>query len=80
MTPITYLFIQSKVLPFNAPALNSANLNIPGTQIEVKVTRSGKAVTLINLLRYEPETVLRVFNEVCYLMSIPKLKKKITQS
>lgn len=38
MTPITHLFLQSNVLPFNTPALNSANLNVPGTQTEVKVT------------------------------------------
>ena len=73
MTPITHLFVESKVLPFNTPTLNSANLNITGTQTEVKVTRTGKAVTLINLSLYEPETVLRVFNEVFYLMSIPEL-------
>lgn len=45
VTPITHLFLQSKILPFNTPALNSANLNIPGTQTEVQVTRTGKAVT-----------------------------------
>ena len=73
VTPITHLFLQSNVLPFNTPALNSANLNVPGTQTEVKVTRTGKAVTLINLSLYEPETVLRVFNEIFYLMSIPEL-------
>ena len=53
VTPITQLFLQSKILPFNTPALNSANLNIPGTQTEVQVTRTGKAVTLINLSLYE---------------------------
>lgn len=73
VTPITHLFLQSNVLPFNTPALNSANLNVPGTQTEVKVMRTGKAVTLINLSLYEPETVLRVFNEIFYLMSIPEL-------
>lgn len=30
-------------------------------------------MTLINLSLYEPETVLRVFNEIFYLMSIPEL-------
>lgn len=73
VTPITHLFLQSKILPFNTPALNSANLNIPGTQTEVQVTSTGKAVTLINLSLYEPETVLRVFNEIFYLMSLPEL-------
>lgn len=39
----------------------------------VNVTRTGRAVTLLNLSLYEPETVLRVFNEIFYLMSIPEL-------
>ncbi len=71
-----HLFIQCKVLTFNALALNSANLNITRTPTEVKVTRTGKAVSLIliNLLLYEPEAMLRVLNNVFYLMSIPELE------
>lgn len=41
----------------------------------MNVTRSGKAVTLINLSLTEPETVFRVFNEIFYLMTIPSLDK-----
>ena len=36
----------------------------------VNVTRTGKIVTLVNLSLYEPETVLKVFNEIFYLMSM----------
>ena len=53
----------------------NADLIIPGTKTVVNVTRSGKAVTLINLSLTEPETVFRVFNEIMYLMTIPSLHR-----
>ena len=73
VTPMTHLFLESRILPTDTPPLNTANLHIPGTQAVVNVTRTGRAVTLLNLFLYEPETVLRVFNEIFYLMSIPEL-------
>lgn len=73
VTPITHLFLESKILPLDTPPLNTANLHTPGTDTVVNVTRTGRVVTLLNLSLYEPETVLRVFNEIFYLMSIPEL-------
>lgn len=50
-------------------------MQIPGTDCVINVTRSGKAVTLINLSLSELETVFIVFNELFYVMSIPSLHK-----
>ena len=68
VTPMTHLFME-------IPKISDAELQIPGTDCIITVTRSGKAVTLINLSLSEPETVFRVFNELFYLMSIPSLDK-----
>lgn len=65
VTPMTHLFMD----------MPNADLIIPGTKTVVNVTRSGKAVTLINLSLTEPETVFRVFNEIMYLMTIPSLHR-----
>ena len=69
VSPMTHLFMDTRV----GPELNNADLAIPDTEVVVNVTRTGKAVTLINLSFTEPETVFRVFNEIFYLMSIPAL-------
>ena len=53
--------------------LADVNLQIPGTSSVVNVTRTGKAVTLINLSFIESETVFHLFNELFHLMSIPSL-------
>ena len=65
VTPMTHLFMD----------MPNADLIIPGGETVVNVTRSGKAVTLINLSLTEPETVFRVFNKIMYLMTIPSLDK-----
>ena len=65
VTPMTHLFMD----------MSNVDLLIPGTVTVVNVTRSGKAVTLVNLSLTEPETVFRVFNEIMYLMTIPSLDK-----
>lgn len=68
VTPMTHLFM-------DIPKLSDVDLKVPGTACVVNVTRSGKAVTLINLSLSEAETVFRVFNELFYLMTIPSLDK-----
>ena len=73
VTPITHLFLESKILPMDTPRVNTANMHIPGTDTVVNVTRTGSVVTLLNLSLYEPETVFRVFNEIFYLIAIPEL-------
>ena len=65
VTPMTHLFMD----------MSNVDLLIPGLVTVVNVTRSGKAVTLVNLSLTEPETVSRVFNEIMYLMTIPSLDK-----
>ena len=65
VTPMTHLFMETRQ--------ENADLIIPGTDVVLNVTRTGKAVTLVNLSLSEPETVFRVFNEILYLMSIPSL-------
>ena len=49
------------------------SLLIPKTDVVINVTRTGKAVTLINLSFTGSETVFRVFNELFLLMCIPSL-------
>ena len=71
VTPMTHLFMDIKI----EPKINSTSLQIPQTDVAVNVTRTGKAVTLVNLLLAEPETVFRVFNELFLLMCIPSLDK-----
>lgn len=62
---MTHLFMETRQ--------ENADLIIPRTDVVLNVTRTGKAVTLVNLLLSKPETVFRVFNEILYLMSIPSL-------
>lgn len=50
-------------------------MQIPGTDCVINITRSGKAVTLIDLSLSELQTVFIIFNELFYLMSIPSLDK-----
>ena len=71
VTPMTHLFMDIKI----EPKINNTSLRIPQTDVVVNVTRTGKAVTLVNLLLPEPETVFRVFNELFVLMCIPSLDK-----
>ena len=71
VTPMTHLFMDIK----NEPEINNASLRIPQTDFVVNVTRTGKAVTLVNLSLAEPETVFRVFNKLFLLMCIPSLDK-----
>lgn len=71
VTPMSHLFMDIR----KQPELDNASLLIPNTDVTINVTRTGKAVTLINLSLTEPETVFRVFNELFLLMCIPSLDK-----
>ena len=63
VVPMTFLFLRSKVvmreLPHSAPLIH--------------ITRTGKAVTLINLAHYEPGTTMRCLNEIFLLLVNPCL-------
>lgn len=63
---MTHLFMETR--------LENADLIIPGTDIVLNATRTGEAVTLVNLSLTEPEAVFRLFNKIFYLMSIPSLE------
>lgn len=72
VTPISHLFVETKVS-------QQRNLNVdvhcpvPCTESTIHLTRTGQAITLINISYFEPETVFRVFNEFFYLLSMPPL-------
>ena len=51
VTPMTHLFMEIK----NEPEINNTSLRIPQTDVVVNVTRTGKAVTLVNLSSAEPD-------------------------
>lgn len=63
VTPMTHLFMDIKI----EPKINNTSLRIPQTDVVVNVTRTGKAVTLVNLLLPEPETVFGVLTNYLYL-------------
>lgn len=65
VTPITHLLM----------GIPEDDLQIPATDSVISVTRSGKAVTLINLSFTEPETVFHVFNELFHLITFLSLDK-----
>lgn len=69
VTPMTHLFMDIK----QELQLDDTSLLIPKTHVVINVTRTGKAVTLINLSFTGSETVFRVFNELFLLMCIPSL-------
>ena len=69
VTPMTHLFMDIK----QELQLDDTSLLIPKTDVVINVTRTGKAVTLINLSFTGSETVFRVFNELFLLMCIPSL-------
>jgi len=50
---MTFLFLETKSIP---------NPTIIDHNPLFQITRTGKAVTLINLSLYEPETVFKCFN------------------
>ena len=62
ITPMTHLFMKT--------VLKSEEI---GDEQYVDVKRTGKAVTLLNISYFEPETVHRVFNEIFLLMNNPAL-------
>lgn len=63
VTPMSHLFMET-------------DLHFEGEEDEHSyygVIRTGAAATLLNLSYFEPETVQRVFNEICVLMVNPAL-------
>ena len=72
VTPISHLFVETKVS--QERDLNvDVHCPVPCTESTIHLTRTGQAITLINISYFEPETVFRVFNEFFYLLSVPSL-------
>ena len=69
VTPMTFLFVQTKVAPKPAYNISTSETSNP----VLYITRTGTAVTLINLLLYEPETVFKYLNEIFLLLTDPSL-------
>lgn len=67
VTPVSHLFVETKITA--PPPLSEGCFSIPDTSASILVTRTGNAMTIVNLSFYEPETVLRVFNDFFFLMS-----------
>ena len=73
VTPMAHLFLETKTViekPMSADDILVPMENAPAT---VALTRTGKAVNLIYLSYFEPETVFRCFNELFFLMTQPSL-------
>ena len=64
MTPVSHLFVEAKI---TTPSLSEGCFNVPNTPASILVTRNGQATTIVNLSFYEPETAIRVFNDIFLL-------------
>ena len=71
VTPVSHLFVKTKITA--PPPLSEGCFSVPNTSASILVTRTGKAMTIVNLSFYEPETVLRVFNDIFLLMTHSEL-------
>ena len=70
VTPMTFLFLQTKV----SPSASLQSLSIQASEnTMLHLTRTGQSVTLINLSFYEADTTFQCLNEICYLLTITEL-------
>lgn len=69
---MTFLFLQKRVEQLPSTTLNTLDLQVSDSTI-LHLTRTGQAVTLLNLSFYEPDTTFKCLNEICYLLSLPEL-------
>ncbi|CAB4029681.1 Hypothetical predicted protein [Paramuricea clavata] len=72
VTPISHLLMETKVSQ-QITTNDDVHCPVPCTESTIHLTRTGQAITLINISFFEPETVFRVFNEFFYLLSLPSL-------
>lgn len=78
VTPMTHLFLRTETVKrvdnvIHNPTLCEANLHSPHSNTVLHVTRTGKAITLINPSFLERETTIRLFNEILLLLTKPSL-------
>ena len=64
---MTFLFLETVTEHCNTIDLSLSNTTT------IQLTRTGQAVTLLNLSFYEPETCFKCLNEVLYLLTLPAL-------
>ena len=72
ITPMTFLFMQTKVSQSSASTVECLNLQV-SNNTTLYLNRTGQGVTLLNLSFYEPATTFRCMNEILYLLTLPEL-------
>ena len=72
ITPMTFLFMQTKVSQSPASTVECLNLQV-SNNTTLYLNRTGQGVTLLNLSFYEPATTFRCMNEILYLLTLPEL-------
>ena len=72
ITPMTFLFLLTRVEQLPATSVNVLDLQVSDTTM-LHLTRSGQSVTLLNLSFFEPDTTFKCLNEICYLLSMTEL-------
>ena len=73
VTPMAHLFLETKTVVECPMPTEEVIVPLENSAGAVSVTRTGKAVNLIYLSYYEPESVFRCFNELFFLMVQPSL-------
>lgn len=74
VTPMTFLFLEKQVSSTRHSLSNSQGIGSGGSSSCLYVTRTGQAVTLINLSFFEPETTFKcIMNEIFLLLNLPEL-------
>ena len=77
VTPMTHLFMNTVITKqmsvASNPSLQQVDVTLPNSNTVIHVSRSGKAVTLLNRSLLEPDTTIRLFNEIFLLLSKPNL-------
>ncbi len=67
ITPMTFLFVNTKVH-------NISEIHVATSEsTSIRVTRTGQAVTFLNLSFYEPDTTFKCLNELFLLLTKPSL-------
>ena len=75
VTPMTHLFMDTIITERESivpnPALQDLDISFEHTNTVLHVTRSGKAVTLVNPSLLEPDTTIKLLNEIFFLLTKP---------
>lgn len=73
VTPMAHLFLETKEIIETPILTNGVTMPLLDSAAAMSVMRTGRAVNLIYLSHYEPETVFRCFNELFFLLVQPSL-------